>query len=236
MSHVNLIRSAVRIRNPASHPVTTWLEPQAEQFQLLPGDFIDFVFIGPSAGMPEVLPATDGFAVYGWHGSQGMALQNGKLLGGKPKVARILQRALSGAAIQANPLQLDSLGKEIELIQATMDAGGDELSRDSQKDACKMAAYLADELGSHLPRDESNAAAIWDVAQRLVALRGVFLAQVGPAPVSSALWGSVPSSFADFVESAAYTCLPGPIELYGENRASATQTDTTVKQRSADSN
>jgi hypothetical protein len=234
MPRNNLIRRRVRIRNPASQPVKTWLEPQAEQFQLLPGEYIDFVFIGPRNGIPELLPSENGVAVYGWHGSHGVAMRDCKFLGMQPTVAQIVQRTMDNAALSLDADRAASLFAEVDMIQRSIDSDV-VASRESQKALCKMAAYLADELASGFPNDESILAAIREITQQLVSVRGVYLADDGASSQAAGAEGDfTPSKFLVFVISRAYTFLDGPIKLFADSRTDSNQADDSVTPHSAD--
>jgi hypothetical protein len=191
-----------------------WLEPQAQHVELLPGQSLDFVFLGPPNGIPEVLPTSRGVAVYGWHGAQGSMFREGALVGSQRSVADIVHEEVGEQLTRLDESTIEYLGSELDLLQNSMDSITT-IDRQSQQDAFKWVAYLVERLRECLPQDNSGAESIWrTAAQILNGLGVVLIPDIDSPEVGEKLRGKELSEFAEAAGRMAYSFLPGLPALF----------------------
>lgn len=165
---------SIRIRGPEPDGVVVCVEPWSECFDLGPQATIDVVFCGPNSGILECLPDRHGLVLYGWVGSDFIALQNSRVAGRQPTVEEIVRQELEISRdkieMTATPLRVDDIAQ----AQVFFDQDP-EVNQTSQNNACDGAAILILSLAECFVTSEASQRLIWEIARRLVRTRGLFL-------------------------------------------------------------
>jgi hypothetical protein len=201
-----LVWESVRFRNPRADLIVVWLEPWSERFELAPQTALDVAFVGPSGGFPEVMPRPDGLSVYGWVGSEFIALQNSRVAGRQPTVDEIVRQELDIAKESversAAPLPVDDIANAQILFDQDP-----EVNPRSQSAACDAAARLAIGLAGCFVRSEASRLLIWEIARQLVRTRGLFLADLEQGRESE-LWTRGPFGVAELIFECSISAVP----------------------------
>lgn len=203
-----LIRRPFRVHNPNDHPLTVVLEPWAECYELEPKGTLDVVFIGSRNGMPEVVPYSDrSLTIYGWEGSEAFALKDGRLIGNRPAIDEIVRQELDLAKKKLQRTDRDLPWDEIAWIQKSLDVSP-ELHTGSQELARELAAILIVELAPCLVRSKSATELLWQIADRIVGLRGLVLASAEFESKETAVWSEHPRSLQELIRNQSLSVIP----------------------------
>ena len=183
------------------------LEPWAERYRLESNESIEFVFVGPDVDCPEVIPYSDELMIYGWEGSDVIAVQNGRLVARQPTVDEIVRQEMEIAKERVKRTDKKLPDDQIAWVQQTLDAES-ELTQDAQELACELAAVLAIELAPSFMRSNAATELLWNVVSRLIGTRGLLLGAPDPETKEAAVWGEHPGVLAEAIRRQAISVLP----------------------------
>lgn len=200
------------IRNPNEGPLVIWLEPWADRLELPPNESLQLAFVGPVTGLPEVIPKSEEIIVFGWEGSEVVALKDGRLAVQQPSVSEIVRQEFQIAEEQVRRSEIRWPAEEIAIINQKLDFDSD-LSVESQEFACELAGHLVCELSTTLERSDAAASLLWQIADRVVGKKGIVLAATNRNRLKTAAWRNRPQELFQMIWNSAISVLPGPADL-----------------------
>jgi len=210
-----LIRLPQQFRNPSEQPLTLVVEPWADEFELVPGDAIEIVFVGPRLGKPEIWPYPGRVSIYGWDGSEFVALKEGRLAIPSPSVKDIVRQEFQIAERRIRRNVTNWPVEDIEIVDQKLDLFSD-TSLESQRFVCELASQLVCELTPTVEASDDAATLFWQIANRVVGRGGLLLAAPGQQQrrrIESALWEDRPDDFCEILWNCAVSAYHGPFDL-----------------------
>ena len=148
------------------------------------------VFVGPKCDDFEIVPYSDEILVYGWEGSDFVALQENRLMEPRPTVDDIIRQELEIAKNQVTRTGVDFPIEQIAWTQQTLDLETT-LSDKSQDLASEVAAVLAIELALSFQHSSAATNMLWEVVSRCLRMQGLFLSAPKPE-AREAVWDEHP--------------------------------------------
>ena len=189
----------MRIRNPSDQSMIVWLEPWADRFDLASGKSLDIVFIGPKNGSPEIVPRLGEVSVYGWDGSEAIAVCDGHLALRQPSVDEIVQQELELGKLKIGFTDRGLPRDDIVMTQDFLDSIP-ELQPSSAPELFKATAYLISEsLAPALQKSAGAADALWKIANRTIATKGFLLVALRRRALESFFWKGSPAAVIDLI-------------------------------------
>lgn len=206
----NVVRHPQQVRNPSDKKLVVVIEPWAERYELKPQETIEIVFAGPNNGQPELLPFSGELVIYGWDGSEFIAFREGGLATPPPTVVEIIRQEFLIAKQRLRAQ--NGIAQEITMVQQWLDADP-RLLKKSQRSACESAGYLSCVLATQLDRTDNAATLLWQIADRIVRMKGVLLAATNKVDKETFFWSEKPDLSAEFIRKNAISLLNGPASL-----------------------
>ena len=207
------VPAIVRFLNPGVDVLAVWVEPWSERFEVAPQTALDVAFWGPIGGIPEIMPHRGGVVVYGWVGSEFIALQNSRVAGAASTVEEIIRQELEIAKAEIQRTAEPWPSGDLANAQLLLDQDP-EVNSTSQKTACEVAAIVARSLAECLATSDTSRSLIWEIARRLVRTRGLFLADLENEKAQE-FWTAGPIWGADLIFQCSISAIPALQQAVG---------------------